>query len=274
MLLGWIGDTAEAARPELAELRAGGIVFVQNATAGAEARTINQGLKQIASDAGLLPPLIAIDHEGGIVQRIKDVPNLGNNWDFAARGPTDAEACQRGLSHAQTLQSLGFTMNLAPVLDVNNNPANPVIGKRSYSDDPQVVARLGAAYIRGLQGGGIAAVGKHFPGHGNTSTDSHLGLPSQPQSVDDLERIELVPFRRAVEADIAGIMSAHIVFPAVDPSGVPATLSQQRHDRAAPRQARVQGARAERRHGRDEGDHRQLRARRRRRPRRSTPAWT
>jgi beta-glucosidase-like glycosyl hydrolase len=227
LLLGWIGDTAEAARPELAELRAGGIVFVQNATAGTEARTINQGLNKIASDSGLLPPLIAIDHEGGIVQRIKDVPNLGNNWDFAARGPTDAEACQRGLSHAQTLASLGFTMNLAPVLDVNNNPANPVIGKRSYSDDPQVVARLGAAYIRGLQGGGMAAVGKHFPGHGNTSTDSHLGLPSLPQSVDALERIELVPFRRAVEADIAGIMSAHIVFPAVDPSGDPATLSRQ-----------------------------------------------
>jgi beta-glucosidase-like glycosyl hydrolase len=227
LLLGWIGDTAEAARPELAELRAGGIVFVQNATAGAEARTINQGLNKIANDSGLIPPLIAIDHEGGIVQRIKDVPNLGNNWDFAARGPTDAEACQRGLSHAQTLASLGFNMNLAPDLDVNNNPANPVIGKRSYSDDPQVVARLGAAYIRGIQGGGIAAVGKHFPGHGNTSTDSHLGLPSLPQSVDALEKIELVPFRRAVEVDIAGIMSAHIVFPAVDPSGDPATLSRQ-----------------------------------------------
>jgi beta-N-acetylhexosaminidase len=118
-------------------------------------------------------------------------------------------------------------MNLAPDLDVNNNPANPVIGKRSYSDDPQVVARLGAAYIHGIQVGGIAAVGKHFPGHGNTSTDSHLGLPSLPQSVDALEKIELVPFRSAVSADIAGIMSAHIVFPAVDPTGDPATLSRQ-----------------------------------------------
>jgi beta-N-acetylhexosaminidase len=223
---GWIGDTAEAARPALAVLRAGGIVVVQNATAGAEARTINQGLKQIAGDAGLVPPLIAIDHEGGIVQRVRDIPNLGNNWDFALNNPTDAQACQRGLNHAQALSSLGFSMNLAPDLDVNNNPANPVIGKRSYSDDPTVVGRLGAAYIRGLQGGGVAAVGKHFPGHGNTSTDSHLGLPSLPQSVEALERIELVPFRRAVEVDVAGIMSAHIVFPAVDPSGAPATLSQ------------------------------------------------
>jgi beta-N-acetylhexosaminidase len=226
LLLGWIGDTAEKARPELQELRAGGIVFVQNATTSADARTINQGLKQIASDANLTPPLIAIDHEGGIVQRIKDVENRGNNWDFALTNPTDLQACQRGLAHAQTLNDMGFSMNLAPVLDVNNNPANPVIGKRSYSDDPQVVARLGAAYIRGLQGGGIVAVGKHFPGHGNTSTDSHLGLPLQPQSVDDLDKIELVPFKKAIETGIAGIMSAHIVFPAVDPSGVPATLSQ------------------------------------------------
>jgi beta-N-acetylhexosaminidase len=226
LLLGWIGDTAEQARPELEELRAGGIVFVQNATASAEARTINQGLKQIANDAGLTPPLIAIDHEGGIVQRIKDVPNRGNNWDFALTNPTDAQACQRGLDHARTLQGMGFSMNLAPVLDVNNNPANPVIGKRSYSDKPEVVARLGAAYIQGLQGGGIVAVGKHFPGHGNTSTDSHLGLPLQPQSVDDLDKLELVPFKKAIETGIAGIMSAHIVFPAVDPSGVPGTLSR------------------------------------------------
>jgi beta-N-acetylhexosaminidase len=226
LLLAWIGTTAEEARPALAELRAGGIVFVQNATLSGEARTINAGLKQIASDAGLLPPLIGIDHEGGIVQRIKNVPNLGNNWDFAAGRPSELAACQRGMDHARVLADMGFSVNLAPVLDVNNNPANPVIGKRSYSDDPQVVARLGAAYLRGLQNSGIAAVGKHFPGHGNTSVDSHLGLPSLPQSVDQLEKIELVPFREAVKAGVAGIMSAHIVFPAVDPSGAPATLSR------------------------------------------------
>jgi beta-N-acetylhexosaminidase len=226
LLLGWIGSGAEEARPALRDLRAGGIVFVQNTSTGAEARAINQRLKQISRDADLLEPLIAIDHEGGTVQRIRDVKNEGSNWDFAARGPSDAQACQRGLSHAQTLSELGFSMNLAPVLDVNNNPANPVIGTRSYSDDPRIVARLGAAYIKGLQGGGVAAVGKHFPGHGNTSVDSHLGLPSLPQTIDDLERIELVPFRRAIEADVAGIMSAHIVFPALDSSGDPATLSR------------------------------------------------
>jgi beta-N-acetylhexosaminidase len=227
LLLGWIGTTAEAARPELQELRAGGIVYVQNATTAAEASRINTVLRQIARESGALPPLIAIDHEGGIVQRLEDVPNLGNNWDFGITQPSDALACQRGLDHARVLRDSGFTMNLAPVLDVNNNPANPVIGKRSYGDDPRLVARLGAAYIRGLQGNGMAAVGKHFPGHGNTGVDSHLQLPILTQSVDDLERIELVPFRRAIdEAGIAAIMSAHIVFPALDASGVPGTLSK------------------------------------------------
>jgi beta-glucosidase-like glycosyl hydrolase len=228
LLLAWIGSRAEDARPMLRDLRAGGIVFVQNATLRAEARAINLGLQQIATEANMLPPLIAIDHEGGIVQRIKDVPNLQNNWDFGQRAPSDLEACQRGQAHAQVLKEMGFTVNLAPVLDVNNNPNNPVIGPRSYSDDAQVVARLGEAYINGLQGGGIAAIGKHFPGHGNTSVDSHVGLPSLPQTVEQLERIELVPFRRAIEdANSAGIMSAHIVFPAVDPTETPATLSRE-----------------------------------------------
>lgn len=226
LLLAWIGGTAEAARPALSELRAGGIVHVQNASTSVEATAINQGLKQIARDANLTEPLIAIDHEGGIVQRIQDVENLRSNWEFALTSPSDLEACQRGADHAQVLRAMGFSMNLAPVLDVNNNPANPVIGRRSYSDKPDVVARLGTQYILGLQGGGIAAVGKHFPGHGNTSVDSHVGLPSLPMTVEQLDEIELVPFRAAIQNDVAAIMSAHIVFPAVDAPGVPATLSR------------------------------------------------
>ena len=227
-LLGWIGSTAEAARPVIRELRPGGIVFVQNVQTSAEARAINASLPRIAAEYGLLQPLLAIDHEGGNVQRIEDVANVGSNWAFGQTGPTDLQACRRGLRHAEQLRGMGFTMNLAPALDVNNNPSNPVIGRRSYGDDPQLVARLGSAYIRGLQGGGIVAVGKHFPGHGNTSVDSHLELPILPQGIDELERIELVPFRRAIESltDVAAIMSAHIVFPAVDPSRTPATLSQ------------------------------------------------
>jgi beta-N-acetylhexosaminidase len=228
LLLGWVGSTAEAARTTLAELRPGGIVYVDNARAAADARAINAALPAIAQEYGVLPPLSAVDHEGGNVQRIQDVANLGSNAQFAATQPSDRDACLRGQQHAEQLRAMGFTMNLAPVLDVNNNPANPVIGIRSYGADPALVARLGSAYVRGLQGGGIAAVGKHFPGHGNTSVDSHLQLPVLPQGEADLEQVELVPFRRVVapDTDVAAIMSAHIEFPAVDPSGAPATLSQ------------------------------------------------
>lgn len=226
-LLGWVGDTAEAARVTVRDLRPGGIVYVDNARAAADARAINATLPVIAQEYGVLPPLIAVDHEGGNVQRIRDVANLGSNAEFAAARPSDRDACLRGQQHAQQLRAMGFTMNLAPVLDVNNNPANPVIGIRSYGADPALVARLGSAYVRGLQSGGVAAVGKHFPGHGNTSVDSHLQLPALPQTEAELERIELVPFRRAIlpDSDVAALMSAHIVFPSVDPSGVPATLS-------------------------------------------------
>jgi beta-N-acetylhexosaminidase len=228
LLLGWPGTTAEEARPTLRDLRPGGIVYVDNARTAAAATAVNAGLLDISRELGLLPPLIAVDHEGGRVQRIVDVANLGANQDFAAGQPSDAQACERGLTHARQLRAMGFSMNLAPVLDVNNNPANPVIGDRSYGADPTVVARLGAAYVRGLQAGGVAAVGKHFPGHGNTAVDSHLQLPALPQSEPQLEQVELVPFRRAIAPDVgvAAIMSAHIVFPAVDPSDAPATLSR------------------------------------------------
>jgi beta-N-acetylhexosaminidase len=227
LLLGWVGNTAEQARPTLEELRPGGIVFVDNARTVADAGRINAGLRTTAEQSGLLPLLIAVDHEGGTVQRIRDLPDLGSNAAFASRRPSNAQACERGLIHARQLRPVGFNMNLAPVLDVNNNPANPVIGSRSYGAAVSEVARLGSAYIRGLQAGGIAAVGKHFPGHGNTGVDSHLELPVLRHTVEALEDVELVPFRAAAEpsTQVAAIMSAHITFPAVDPSGAPATLS-------------------------------------------------
>lgn len=227
LLPGWLGTTAEEALPTLRELRPAGLVYVDNARAAAAATAINATLTAQADALGLPGLLLAVDHEGGTVQRITDVANLGSNRDFAAGQPSDGDACERGQTHARQLRAMGFNMNLAPVLDVNNNPANPVIGPRSYGADPALVARLGSAYVRGLQGGGIIGVGKHFPGHGNTSVDSHLQLPSLAQTEAQLEAIELVPFRRAIapDTDLAAIMSAHIVFPAVDPSQAPATLS-------------------------------------------------
>ncbi|MFN8524783.1 MAG: glycoside hydrolase family 3 N-terminal domain-containing protein [Chloroflexota bacterium] len=227
LLLGWPGSSVDAVGQTLAELKPGGIMYLDNTRSSTQARSINEAIARISRDRGLIPPLVAIDHEGGNVQRLADLNNLGSNAQFASRGATARDACERGQRHAQQLKPLGFSMNLAPVLDVNNNPNNPVIGPRSYGADPELVATLGAAYARGLQSGGIAAVGKHFPGHGNTGVDSHLQLPVLPQSIEELSRVELVPFARAIGAptNIAGIMSAHIVFPAVDPSRAPGTLS-------------------------------------------------
>jgi beta-N-acetylhexosaminidase len=133
-----------------------------------------------------------------------------------------------GQSLAIDLRHLGFNMNLAPVLDVNSNPKNPVIGIRSYGEKPELVGELGSWYIRGQQEMGVIAVAKHFPGHGDTQSDSHFGMPSIDASMERLEQIELMPFARALEAGLDVIMTAHIALPQVAESpDVPATLSKQ-----------------------------------------------
>lgn len=226
LLLSWDGRTGRSARATLRDLRPGGLVFVANASRAAKARAINRGIADGAAALGLIPPLRAIDHEGGIVQRIRDVPNLGANADFAATHPSVRAACERGAAHAAVLREMGFDMDLAPVLDVVTDPRNTVIGDRSYGRSPGLVGRLGSAYIRGLQGGGIAASAKHFPGHGSTSVDSHLGLPVIPGARATIERRDVAPFLRAIEAGVASVMIGHLAVPAFDRSGTPATLSR------------------------------------------------
>ncbi len=229
LFVGWTGSTPRSVSQTLALLHPGGIVYVgANADHAAEALAINQAIVADADDLNMLPPLIAIDHEGGSVQRIVDVPNLGSNRAFGDTDPGDAQACQRGDQQAGDLADMGFNMNLAPVLDVLTNPKNTVIGDRSYGSDPDLVARLGADYIQGLQGAGIMAVGKHFPGHGATTVDSHFGLPALPFGLKRLERVELVPFERAMdpEVNVSAIMVGHIALPKIDPSGAPASLSE------------------------------------------------
>ncbi len=227
LLVGWQGTSAEGARDAIEQLRPGGVVFIANASTAQRAAAVNLGLDGLADEAGIPALLKAIDHEGGSIQRIADVPDLGSNREFAESGATEADACQRGATHARQLRQMGFDMNLAPVLDVTTNPDDPVIGDRSYGPDPRLVARLGSGYIRGLQAGGIAAVGKHFPGHGDSSVDSHLGLPVLDLGRRRLDDVELVPFQRAMDpdTDLAAVMTGHIALPRIDPSGLPATLS-------------------------------------------------
>jgi beta-N-acetylhexosaminidase len=136
-----------------------------------------------------------------------------------------ALAFEEGKLTAQEGRALGIHIAYAPVLDVNNNPANPVINTRSYGEDPRLVARLGAAFIRGLQANGMIATGKHFPGHGDTGVNSHLALPVVTVSRNRLDSVELIPFKTAVNSGVGAIMSFHGAMPALDSSGVPGTLS-------------------------------------------------
>ena len=172
---------------------------------------------------------IAIDQEGGRVARLTEDKGFTEFPSAMAIGATaDPENAYRMASAmAAEMRAVGINVDFAPDLDVNNNPANPVIGTRSFSSDPNKVAAFGAAFARGLQENGILAFGKHFPGHGDTGTDSHIALPLVPHDRARLDQIELVPFKAAIAENFAGIMSAHVTFPAIDPNpGMPATLSR------------------------------------------------
>ena len=183
-----------------------------------------------------LPLLVSADLETGVGFRARGgyfLPNaidLGGATSFPwqmALGAVRDTSLAYGMARvtAREARALGIHVAFGPVLDVNNNPANPVIGARSYSEDPALTARLGAAFVRGLQENGVLATGKHFPGHGDTETNSHLALAMVNASKSRLDSVELVPFRAAVRAGVGAIMTFHGFLPALDSSGVPATLS-------------------------------------------------
>ena len=175
-------------------------------------------------------PLVAIDQEGGIVMRLRAgvIPIPGAMAQSAALlgkqiALSDIE--KLGAICGEDLAALGINWNLAPVVDVNVNPKNPVIGVRSYGEDPQLVADCASAFARGLRSSGVLATAKHFPGHGDTAIDSHLAMPLIPHSLDRLNKVELIPFRRLIAEGLPSVMTAHVRFPAVEPEPLPATFS-------------------------------------------------
>lgn len=196
------------------------ILFARNATSIPDARRLTDRLRAATPER----LLVAIDQEGGSVRRLTEgtaaIPSMR---DVGATGDP-ARAAEVGALLARDLRAAGIDLDLAPVLDVDSNPANPVIGPRAFSADPDRVAAMGAALIAALQVGGVAACGKHFPGHGDADVDSHHDLPVLRHDRDRLERIELPPFRAAIAADVAAIMTAHVLLPALDATR-PATLS-------------------------------------------------
>ncbi len=200
--------------------------FSHNLTTYDKVAKLCVDLQRIAYDNAKIPGFISIDQEGGMVSRLfSGATHFPSAMAVGASGIEDV-AFKMGRMVGSELRNLGINFNLAPVLDVNTNPDNPVIGVRSFSENPSKVAEMGVSYIKGLQESRVIATGKHFPGHGNTHIDSHLGLPEVTSSREKLEHTELVPFLKAIESGVMAIMSAHIIFPALDSNKIPATLSK------------------------------------------------
>lgn len=169
---------------------------------------------------------IAIDQEGGVVTRLREdgVNVPGAMAMGATRDPENAY--KAGVLIGKELRALGPNFNFAPTVDVNSNHKNPVIGVRSYGDDAKTVGEFAVKAVQGLMEGGILCTAKHFPGHGDTDLDSHLFLPCVDKSMEELEQVELVPFKAAIDAGIPAVMTAHILFPQLEPDNVPATMSR------------------------------------------------
>ena len=199
-------------------------LFNFNVVSPAQLRALCLALYQAAEEGGYPPPIIGIDQEGGqliaVAEGATELP--GNMALGATRSPELAEAAGRVLG--RELLAMGVNMNFAPALDINSNPNNPGIGIRSFGDNPELVSELGRATIRGMQAEGVLATAKHFPGLGDTATDSHFGLPVVEHSLERMRAVELVPFRDAIEAGVEVLMTGHIVFSALDER--PATLSR------------------------------------------------
>jgi beta-N-acetylhexosaminidase len=223
-IVGFTGhDVPADLRRLAAEFDLGGVIyFARNIS---EPRQVAELSRQVADLQRDWPIWISVDQEGGRVARLK---SPFTEWPPAitlGRSGDERLAERFGAALAAELTAVGINLDYAPVLDVHTNPSNPVIGDRALSEQAQDVARLGAAVIRGLQNAGVAGCGKHFPGHGDTSRDSHDELPVVEHERSRLDAVELLPFIRAVAERVATMMTAHVLVPALDEAR-PASLSK------------------------------------------------
>ena len=215
-------------RARIAASEVGGVmIFRPNISTPGQLASLVTALREAAPrEAGPDQPLlVSIDQEGGPVQRLR-AP--ATEWPpmlavGAAGDPARTTALGRALG--EELAAVGVNWDFAPVLDVHTNPDNPVIGNRAFGASPEVAARHALAFWRGLRGAGLVGCGKHYPGHGDTQTDSHFDLPVVAHDADRLRRVELAPFAAAAQAGLEAFMTAHVLYPALDPDR-PATLSR------------------------------------------------
>ncbi|HQY21071.1 MAG TPA: glycoside hydrolase family 3 N-terminal domain-containing protein [Ignavibacteria bacterium] len=200
--------------------KVGGFIFFKGNSVE-EAKLINM-LQEMSET----PLLMSADFERGTKMRLNDGSLFPNNMALGATGNTDL-AYQMGLQIAKECRAIGIHQNYAPVLDINNNPDNPIINVRSYGEDPLLVSKLGLSFIQGMQEGGVIATAKHFPGHGDTDIDSHSDLPVLNFSRERLDNLELIPFQNAVDAGVMSVMIAHLSLPSIDDEAfLPASLSE------------------------------------------------
>jgi beta-N-acetylhexosaminidase len=223
LVVGLEGTTrpSDDVRALIAQGVAGCILFKRNVDDAQQVASLCESLKRMAGR----PFLLCVDQEGGRVARLRGAPftDVPAMRELGARGD-EALAFDVGRLLGREVRAAGFDFDFAPVLDVDTNPQNPVIGDRSLSREAEQVARLGVALARGIESQGVASCGKHFPGHGDTSQDSHLTLPRLPHAMARLRALELAPFAAYARAGLASIMTAHVVFEALDPD-IPATFS-------------------------------------------------
>ncbi|WP_411079172.1 glycoside hydrolase family 3 protein [Streptomyces sp. cmx-18-6] len=214
----------------VATYHVGGIIYftwARNTRDPHQIAALSNGLQRAARSTGSgLPLIVSTDQEHGIVCRVGEPATLLPGAMALGAGGSRSDTRRSAWIAGAELAALGINQNYAPDADVNVNPANPVIGVRSFGSDPASVAELVAAQVKGYQDAGVAATAKHFPGHGDTSTDSHTGLPVIEHTREEWEELDAPPFRAAIRARIDSIMTAHIVVPALDPSEDPATLSR------------------------------------------------
>lgn len=206
----------------LTEYKPGGVIlFARNLVSTEQIVELTNQLQACSPHA---PLLIAIDQEGGRVSRLPDPFTICPPCEVLGRCNSSELAYAAAATVAMELKAVGINMNMSPVLDVNSNPTNPVIGDRAFASTPGPVSELGLATVGGLQDHRVVACGKHFPGHGDTNADSHKELPVVTASRERLDGIELPPFRHAAGHGVAAMMTAHVLYPALD-ERLPATLS-------------------------------------------------
>jgi beta-glucosidase-like glycosyl hydrolase len=211
-------DPIPLAKKLVSEYGVGGFIVF-----GGDIRYVKRAVEELSS-VSAVPLLFGLDAERGVGQIISDATRFPFTMSLGAIGD-DVLVYEEARFIAEEMKECGLNLIFAPVLDVNTNPDNPIINIRSYGDDPVLVSRLGAAFIRGAQEAGVLACAKHFPGHGDTGADSHEIMPIQDTTLRELESSGLVPFRRAVREDAAAFMTAHVAFPGIGGGNIPATIS-------------------------------------------------